>query len=183
MARKEIQELIAELHSWLPNYDHGPDDYPTTLYRILASLPGGDDLEDMGYEPMGGIGWQEADQLGRILETIQSKRDVQDLISGLLEEEADEDDVEEGDDEDDVEEESVLEESGSRGKPDHIEVYWDDQDSKNTGWAFRAHWSDGHEESGEIEGRSDMSDATLTSRARAAVGYPGTRIPVRVHGE
>ena len=51
MARKNIQKLIEELRSWLPTYDSGPDSFPHTLYRILASLPGGDELEDMGYEP------------------------------------------------------------------------------------------------------------------------------------
>jgi hypothetical protein len=85
--RKAIADLIEELRSWLPNYDHGPNDYPTTLYRILAGLPGGDQLEDMGYEPLGGLGWQEADQLGRVLEAIQDKRDVEDLVAGLTQEE------------------------------------------------------------------------------------------------
>jgi hypothetical protein len=83
MARKNIQDLIAELQSWLPNYDHGPNDYPVLLFRILASLPGGDELEDMGYEPFG-LGWHEADQLGRVLEAIQDKGDVEDLVSALV---------------------------------------------------------------------------------------------------
>ena len=84
--RKPIQALIEELQSWLPNYDHGPTDYPTLLWRILASLPGGDEAEDMGYEPFK-LGWHEADQLGRVLETIQDKQDVEDLVRGLLGEE------------------------------------------------------------------------------------------------
>ena len=33
--RKPIAELIEELRSWLPNYDHGPNDFPTVFYRIL----------------------------------------------------------------------------------------------------------------------------------------------------
>jgi hypothetical protein len=78
--------MIAELQSWLPNYNHGPNDYPTLLWRILASLPGGDEVEDMGYEPFN-LGWHEADQLGRVLEAIQDKRDVEDLVRGLLSEE------------------------------------------------------------------------------------------------
>jgi hypothetical protein len=81
MARKKIKDMIEELRSWLPNYDH--KDYPTTVFRLLASLPGGDELEDMGYEPMPGISWQEADQLGRMLEAIQDKRDVEDMVAGL----------------------------------------------------------------------------------------------------
>ena len=50
--RKPIAELIEELRSWLQNYDHGPDSFPNTFYRIIASLPGGDELEDMGYEAL-----------------------------------------------------------------------------------------------------------------------------------
>jgi hypothetical protein len=88
--RKPIADLIGELKSWLPNYDHGPKDYPTLLWRILASIPGGDEAEDMGYEPFS-LGWHEADQLGRVLVAIQDKRDVEDLIAGLIH-----DDEEEG---------------------------------------------------------------------------------------
>lgn len=81
--RKPIAALIGELQSWLPNYDHGPADYPTLLWRILASIPGGDQAEDIGFEPFQ-LGWQEVSQLGRVLEAIQDKRDVEDLIAGLL---------------------------------------------------------------------------------------------------
>jgi hypothetical protein len=88
--QKHIQDLIEELRSWLPNYDHGPKSFPTTFYRIIASLPGGEELEDMGYEPMEGIGWHEADLLGRVLEAIQNKGDVEDLVAGLTREEEEE---------------------------------------------------------------------------------------------
>jgi|HubBroStandDraft_2_1064218.scaffolds.fasta_scaffold58474_2 hypothetical protein len=81
--RKPIANMIEELKSWLLNYDHGPNDYPTLLWRVLASIPGGDEAEDMGYEPFQ-LGWQEVDQLGRVLVAIQDKRDVEDLIAGLL---------------------------------------------------------------------------------------------------
>jgi len=86
MASKKITDLIAELRSWLPNYDHGPTDYPTVLYRTLACAPGGEELEDMGYEPIGQLGWHELDQLGRVLTTIQDKRDVEDIATALLNE-------------------------------------------------------------------------------------------------
>jgi hypothetical protein len=84
--RKPIVKIINELKSWLPNYDHGPNDYPTILLRLLAALPGGEELEDAGYEPLGGasIGWHEADQLGRVLEAIQDKQDVEDIARELL---------------------------------------------------------------------------------------------------
>jgi|HubBroStandDraft_2_1064218.scaffolds.fasta_scaffold08586_5 hypothetical protein len=88
--RKPIADLIEELKNWLPNYDHGPTDYPTILFRTLAAAPGGDRLVDIGYEPIGNLGWHELDQLGRVLEAIQDKTDVEDLIAGLTEEEEEE---------------------------------------------------------------------------------------------
>jgi len=95
--RKAIQDLIEELQSWLPNYNHGPDDYPTLLWRILASAPGGDRAEDMGYESFN-LGWQEISQLGEVLEAIQDKRDIEDLINGLIDDEEDESEDDEEDD-------------------------------------------------------------------------------------
>ncbi len=88
--RKPIADILAELQSWLPNYDRGEDSYPHTLFRLLASLPGGEELEDMGYEPFPGISWHEADQLGRVLEAIEGKLDVEHLVRGLLADEEEE---------------------------------------------------------------------------------------------
>jgi hypothetical protein len=85
--RKQIKEILAKLRSWLPNYGRGELEYPTLLFRVLASLPGGDELEDVGYEPFN-LGWHEADQLGRVLDAIETKRDVEDLADGLLDEDA-----------------------------------------------------------------------------------------------
>ena len=94
MPRKQIDDMIEELRSWLPNYDHGPKDYPILLFRILASLPGGDELEDMGYETFN-LGWHEMEQLARVLDTIQDKTDVEDLVHGLIYEEEEEEDLDE----------------------------------------------------------------------------------------
>lgn len=91
MPRKEIVDLIEELKSWLPNYDHGPNELPTLLWRLLASMPGGEQAEDMGYEPFN-LGWKEIELLGDTLTAVQDKRDVEDLIQGLL---GDEEEVEE----------------------------------------------------------------------------------------
>ena len=85
MPRKRIVEIAAELRSWLPNYDEGDDEYPGLLLRILASLPGGDRLEDLGYDTFN-IGWHEADQLARVIDAIETKRDVEDLVDVLLDE-------------------------------------------------------------------------------------------------
>ena len=85
MPRKEIADIASELQSWLPNYDRGDDEYPTLVFRILASLPGGDRLEDIGYKPFN-VGWHEADQLARVLDAVEAKRDVEDLVELLLDE-------------------------------------------------------------------------------------------------
>jgi hypothetical protein len=87
--RRQVREILDELNSWLPNYDRGADQYPELLFRILASLPGGDQLEDIGYEPFA-LGWHEFDQLGRVIDAIEDKRDVEDLVAGLLDEDDDE---------------------------------------------------------------------------------------------
>ena len=88
MSRQAIVNIAAELRSWLPNYDGGPNSYPALLYRVLASLPGGDRLEDVGYETFI-IGWHEADQLARVLDAIDSARDVEELVDALLDDEGD----------------------------------------------------------------------------------------------
>jgi hypothetical protein len=88
MSRAKIRRIIPELDSWLPNYDRGPDDYPTVLLRLLASLPGGDRLMDLGYQPYN-IGWHEADQLARTIDAIDDRQDIEELVDGLLAEEED----------------------------------------------------------------------------------------------
>ena len=85
MPRKEIADIASELQSWLPNYDRGDDEYPTLVFRILASLPGGDRLEDIGYQPFN-VGWHEADQLARVLDAVEARRDVEDLVDLFLDE-------------------------------------------------------------------------------------------------
>lgn len=93
MARKPVEDMITELRTWLRDYERGPGDYPTTIYRILASLPGGDALEEQGVETIGSVwGWREKDQIQRMLSAIEGPRDVQDLIRGLAEEEEEEED-------------------------------------------------------------------------------------------
>src|SRR5208282_75208 len=121
--RKPIADLIGELQSWLPNYDHGPEDYPTLLWRILASIPGGDEAEDMGYEPFS-LGWHEIDQLGRVLVAVQDQRDVEDLIQGLI-----------GEDEEEVEEARRHPAYGDKRDYPKIEIFVDGKYVATTTWA------------------------------------------------
>jgi hypothetical protein len=83
MARKQIVDITAELRSWLPNYDSGPDEYPTLLLRLLASLQGGERLEEIGYERFN-VGWHEINQIVRVLEAVQDRQDIEELVDGIL---------------------------------------------------------------------------------------------------
>ena len=83
--RKPVREIADELLSWLPNFDHGPREFPTLMFQILASLPGGDELEDLGYATYN-LGWAEADLLARTIDAVETKGDVEDLVAALLDE-------------------------------------------------------------------------------------------------
>ncbi len=101
--RKPIRDIADELISWLPNYDHGPGSFPELVWRMLASIPGGEQAEDMGYEPLGGeggLGWKEVELLGDMLNAIQDKQDAEDLVELLMAE----DEEGEGEDGEDGEE-------------------------------------------------------------------------------
>jgi len=52
------------------------------LATASPSLPGGDRLEDLGYEPFN-LGLHEADQLARVLDMVDSERDVAEIVNGL----------------------------------------------------------------------------------------------------
>lgn len=77
-----MQKLFEELSAWLPSE---PREFNELFLRLLASLPGGDYLEDIGYEPFP-IGWKEAELIAKTLLAIQSSGDVAWLINRLIEE-------------------------------------------------------------------------------------------------
>jgi hypothetical protein len=69
-------------------------------------------------------------------------------------------------------------------RPSLITAYWTDDD--DPGWNWRARyfdsWGDAvHEESGGFDGRQGLKLETVVSRARAAAGFKGKRIPVEVY--
>jgi hypothetical protein len=79
-ARKAIKDLAYEMSDWFTNMDRGSD-YIVLIQTILSSLPGGDELEGLGdTQPIRDMGWHEFDLLGRMIDTIQDKRDVEDFI-------------------------------------------------------------------------------------------------------
>lgn len=86
-APKKLREAVSELVAWLPNY-HG-EEYPKIIFRILASMPGGDEMEDVGYEPIGGMGWKELDMLGQLIDAIETKDDVEYAVRSFLSDDED----------------------------------------------------------------------------------------------
>lgn len=141
--RKPIQDMIDELRSWLPNYDHGPADYPTLVWRILASMPYGDEAADMGYEPFN-LGWQEIDQLGRMLVAIEGKDDVEALIAGLM-----------------ADEEEELEEARRRRRPPERPA----EARRGSGWWI--HWP-GTVPEGPFSSKADAERWYRAERARGS---------------
>jgi len=77
-----MQELVNELVAWLPSETQ---EFNELFLRLLASLPGGDYLEDIGYEPFL-IGWKEAELIAKTLSALLSSGDVAWLINRLIEE-------------------------------------------------------------------------------------------------
>jgi len=96
MARKKLKDAVEALEGWMPNLDQA---YVTFFFRMLATLPFGDEFEDIGYEPLieGGhtLGWMEMQLLEELLVSIETKEDMeyvaQELIYSDDEEEDDED--------------------------------------------------------------------------------------------
>ena len=65
-------------------------EFQTFVLRLLASLPGGDRAEDMGFEPFGNfLGWKEAEMVTEMLDKIQYADDVDQLISDIVGDEED----------------------------------------------------------------------------------------------
>lgn len=60
------------------------------VLRLLASLPGGEQAEDSGFEPFGNfLGWQEMQMVTEMLERIKSADDVNQIITDLFADEPD----------------------------------------------------------------------------------------------
>lgn len=101
MSRKAIREFAPELRDWLSNMDHRTE--AAQLYwRILASLPGGDEAEGLGYKPIDGLGWKEAELLAEMIDAIDDKADVEELVELLADDGEEEDDGEEYEDDEEL---------------------------------------------------------------------------------
>ena len=77
----KVREAARELLSWLQDESR---EYAELIFRMLASLPGGDRLEDLGSEPFDFLGWKELDMLGNLFHAIQNKDDVEQVVEAIL---------------------------------------------------------------------------------------------------
>ena len=97
MARKNLIDAVDELKRWIPSLDNA---YVTFFFRMMATLPYGDDFEDIGYETLiekgQVLGWMEMQMLENLLLAIEDKRDMeyvaQELIYSEMEDEEDDED-------------------------------------------------------------------------------------------
>jgi hypothetical protein len=80
-ANPQVEDAISTLEGWLPNESRG---YADLIARLLSSLPGGEELEGMGYEPLPYLGWQEADMIGKLLAVVRDSGDVAEAARRLF---------------------------------------------------------------------------------------------------
>lgn len=92
MGKKEVTEKFEELASWFENMTReGIDESMQIIGRMLASLPGGDEFEDLGFEPYDWLGWLEYQLITDALQSVGDKWDVEDAASILFDEDEEED--------------------------------------------------------------------------------------------
>jgi hypothetical protein len=90
VSKKKLQAAMEEFISWLPNYaPEQRSDLVEAVARVLASLPGGDRFEDLGYEPFNAISWKEFEMISNIFAAIDDKWDVEEAAGMLLDDEGD----------------------------------------------------------------------------------------------
>jgi hypothetical protein len=78
---KRLQEIAGDLNSWLPSESK---EFVEFFWRLLASVPGGEVVKDMGYEPLSEmIGWKELELITDTLDAIEDDQDVGDLLEYL----------------------------------------------------------------------------------------------------
>lgn len=82
VGREELDAIIEELETWLPSET---EEFVELVMRILASLPGGEEVEDLGYRPLC-MGWKEVELLRGLLSVLNGPEDVQYVSRRLLRE-------------------------------------------------------------------------------------------------
>lgn len=70
-----------EIFSW---WDSETREFGELVFRLLASMPGGDEAADVGYEPFPHLGWKEWDMIAKMMEAVDSDRDVAYVVQKLM---------------------------------------------------------------------------------------------------
>ena len=95
MSKKKVKENFEELAHWFSSMRQGAVDGSMQIIgRLLASVPGGDEFEDLGFEPYDWMGWKEFELITDALQSIQGSDDVEEAAAILFatDDEDDEDD-------------------------------------------------------------------------------------------
>jgi hypothetical protein len=78
--REDVLDQL-EIFDW---WDSETREFGEFVLKLLASLPGGEEAEDVGYEGYNFMGWKEFDLIGKMMEAIQGKMDVEYIVHKLL---------------------------------------------------------------------------------------------------
>lgn len=79
MRRVSVREVTNDLLAW---WDSETPDFQDLVLRVLASLPGGESLEDV--EPMA-VSWTELTLLANLFSALTDEDDVRYVVSKLYE--------------------------------------------------------------------------------------------------
>lgn len=75
-----MEKVLRELEAWWPSWTEG---MRALVLAILAALPGGEELLDLGVEPEN-VGWKEVEILGRLLSSLREASDVKRVVEAIL---------------------------------------------------------------------------------------------------
>lgn len=95
MSKRKTKKAVEDFRDWLANYDHRQaSELMGIVGRMLASLPGGDEFEDLGYDPYDSVSWHEFKLIHDVYMAIEDSSDVE-MAAEILFASDDDDDYEE----------------------------------------------------------------------------------------
>jgi hypothetical protein len=81
---KKVRDAVDSLLSWMENTDR---EHNQGVLRLIASFPGAEELEDVGYKPSVPLmGWKEFSEISELMDAIESDSDVEYLVDRILHE-------------------------------------------------------------------------------------------------
>ena len=85
---KKVRDAVESLLDWMQNTSRQHNE---GVLRLIASFPGGEELEDMGYEPsIPQMGWREFQEIQEVMDVIEGKSDVEYLVERITRRDDDE---------------------------------------------------------------------------------------------